>query len=106
MAAAKHDVETGEADDSLLVVLGQEMDEMIANQTVQEYVKTRARHEGLKKVKPFDGDNTWLSGMKDDEAKAFMRGLSQEKKTAYSHARCQVGQPHQADPTNTGRIRA
>ena len=84
MAAAKHDVEAGEADDSLLVVLGQEMDEMIANQTVQEYVKTRARHEGLKKVKSFDGDNTWLSGMKDDEAKAFMRGLSQEKKTAYS----------------------
>lgn len=84
MAAAKHDVETGEADDSLLVVLGQELDEMTASQTVQEYVKTRARHEGLKKVKPFDGDNTWLSGMKDDEAKAFMRGLSQEKKTAYS----------------------
>ncbi|MBP7517794.1 MAG: hypothetical protein KA768_08160, partial [Desulfobulbus sp.] len=84
IAAAKHDVETGEADDSLLMVLNQEMGEVKADPVVQEYERARARHEGLKKVQPFEGDNTWLSGMKTDKADEFLLGLPADRRAVYA----------------------
>ena len=44
IAAARHDVETGEADDSLLMVLNQEMNEVKADPIVQEYAINPSQH--------------------------------------------------------------
>ncbi|MEO9231643.1 MAG: LPD38 domain-containing protein [Devosia sp.] len=69
---AKADIEDGIADESLGRMLDNELATIKKEQAVKDYIKTADKLRGLNAIKPFEGDNTALSGMSNAESKAIL----------------------------------
>jgi hypothetical protein len=69
---AEADIEDGTADESLGRILTAELAKLRKLANVHDYLKASDKLRGLRSVQPFDGDNTALSGMSNDEAKAVI----------------------------------
>ena len=69
---AEADIEDGIADESLGRMLNQELANLRRVQAVKDYTSAIEKLRGLRLVKPFQGDNTALSGMSDAKAKAVL----------------------------------
>lgn len=65
---AEADIEDGIADESLAVGLKSDIAQVRRNLNVRDYTQAIDKLKGLRLVKPFQGDNTALSGMSDKEA--------------------------------------
>ncbi len=83
LSSAERDVEVGDADDSLVAVISQEIAKLEEEKVVQDYIEARSAHRRLRNAKPFEGDNTWLSGMKTEDAIAYRTGLNPAKRLKY-----------------------
>lgn len=69
---AQADIEDGIADESLAVLIKQEIAQLRKLPNVKDYAEALDKLKALRLVKPFRGDNTALSGMSDKEAKAIL----------------------------------
>lgn len=83
MATAERDVETGDADDSLLLVVRKELESLREEPVVEQYIKARERHLKIRHAKPFVGDNTALSGMSNEDAEQALAKLPVERMNQY-----------------------
>lgn len=69
---AEADIEDGIADESLARMIKNELAQLRRVQNVKDYTEALDKLKALRLVKPFEGDNTALSGMSDAEAKAIL----------------------------------
>lgn len=69
---AEADIEDGIADESLAVAIKRDIAQLKKVQNVADYTESLEKLKALRLVKPFQGDNTALSGMSDAEAKAIL----------------------------------
>lgn len=69
---AQADVEDGIADESLVRGLQSDIAQIRQQQNVKDYAEALDKLKTLRLVKPFNGDNTALSGMSNDKAKAIL----------------------------------
>lgn len=69
---AQADVEDGIADESLVRGLQSDIAQIRRQQNVKDYAEALDKLKALRLVKPFKGDNTALSGMSNDQAKAIL----------------------------------
>src|SRR5687768_10716393 len=69
---AEADIEDGIADESLARMIKQELAQLRKLPNVKDYVDALDKLKALRLVKPFQGDNTALSGMSDKEAKSIL----------------------------------
>jgi N12 class adenine-specific DNA methylase len=83
LATAERDVETGDADDSLLLVVREELNRLREEPIIEQYVKARERHRKIRHAKPFLGDNTTLSGMSNEAAEQVLANLPVERRRQY-----------------------
>lgn len=70
---AQSDVEDGLADPATEILLDREVSELRKEKLVGDYVQAVEQLKRLQNIKPFDGDNTALSGMSDSDAKEIIR---------------------------------
>jgi hypothetical protein len=69
---AEADIEDGIADESLAVAIKSDIAQVRRAQNVKDYTAALEKLKGLRLVKPFEGDNTALSGMSDAESEAIL----------------------------------
>jgi hypothetical protein len=69
---AEADIEDGIADESLATGLKNDIAQVRQNQNVRDYTAALDKLKALRLVKPYQGDNTALSGMSNAEAKAII----------------------------------
>ena len=70
---AEADIEDGLADESLARVINSEITALKrTGEEINEYTESQDKLKSLRNAKPFVGDNTWLSGMKDSEAEKIV----------------------------------
>ena len=72
-SVAEADIADGLADDSLATVIKGEIADLKKSDSVKEYADAIDKLKGLKNAVPFEGDNTWLSGMKNKDAKEVIQ---------------------------------
>ena len=65
---AEADIEDGIADESLATMIKRDIAALRKVDNVKDYIDALDKLKGLRLVKPFQGDNTALSGMSDKEA--------------------------------------
>jgi hypothetical protein len=69
---AEGDIEDGIADESLARAIKQDIAQLRKVANVRDYMDALEKLKALRLVKPFQGDNTALSGMSDAESKAIL----------------------------------
>ncbi len=69
---ADADIEDGIADESLATAIKRDITQLKQSQNVRDYTGALEKLKALRLVKPFQGDNTALSGMSDAQAKAIL----------------------------------
>jgi hypothetical protein len=69
---AEADIEDGIADESLAVGLKSDIAQVRRSQNVKDYTQALDKLKALRLVKPYQGDNTALSGMSNAEAQAIL----------------------------------
>lgn len=74
---AEADIEDGIADESLARMIKNELAQLKRLPNVKDYTEALDKLKALRLVKPFQGDNTALSGMSDKEAKAILAKADQ-----------------------------
>ncbi|SOD42346.1 LPD38 domain-containing protein [Nitrosovibrio sp. Nv4] len=77
---AQSDVEDGLVDPTDEILLDREVSELRKKKAVQDYVQSIEQLKRLQNMKPFDGDNTALSGMSDAAAKAVIQKVKETGK--------------------------
>ena len=83
LAAAERDVEAGDADDSLIAVINDELESLRDEPIVGKYIKARDKHRKLRNAQPFGGDNTALSGMSNEAAETLLANIPAAKLRKY-----------------------
>lgn len=66
------DIEDGVADETLAEVIREEIDKLKWDKQVADYIEVADKLRALRGIKPFEGDNTALSGMSNAEAAAVV----------------------------------
>lgn len=79
---AEADIEDGIADESLASVIRNEIARLRKERSVKDYADTIDRLKALRLVKPFEGDNTALSGMSDAKARQVIAEAEKSGKRA------------------------
>lgn len=104
---AEADIEDGIADESLGRVLKQEIAALKQTPAVREYVNAVDKLRALSGVKPFEGDNTALSGMSNAEsAKIISEAKKRGREKALERVSALVDGYHHQDKGNHHRGRS
>ncbi|MBV5329433.1 MAG: hypothetical protein JZU65_17715, partial [Chlorobium sp.] len=83
LLVAEKDLALGNIDEAELAAIQSELTALKRDPLVKQYLLARERHVAMKKMKPYRGDNTNLSGMSDLEAQGVFASLPAEVRTKY-----------------------